>query len=98
MESLTAKDITAIIARGGYKKQKALPKNHYYVRVPGIAPGTTMIVRFSGKPASDMVGKFEGKKGTATRSRKGRTSIKANGSRQYIIAPESQVVAYKVAQ
>lgn len=41
------------------------------------------------------LGGFQGKQGTTKRSRKGRTSIRPNGSRFYAPYGKSEVVAYK---
>lgn len=49
-----------------------------------VARVDNQLVLVAGKPPTALVGKFEGRVGTTTRSRKGRTSRKPNGSRQFI--------------
>lgn len=84
---LTPAAITALLAQGGYKRKRT-STNYHYARIDGI------LTKVQGKPSASTIGKFEGKVGTVTRSRKGATRRKPNGSRTYIAPHDNEVVMY----
>lgn len=90
LNTLTASEITKLLASGGYKRRATqVATTCHFARDP-----QGVLVRVAGKPPAGTIGKFEGKVGTTRRSRKGRTYHAPNGSRKYIAPYEQEVVMY----
>jgi hypothetical protein len=89
LDTLTAQDITDLLANGGYRTKRAKPKKY------GITfDSATNAMHIIANPKAAEKGGFSGKVGSTRRSRKGRTYREPNGKRYY--EGLDSIPAYKV--